>query len=217
MIVRFGREADDRVDLLVADDTLGEVAVPRVTVDEDDRLLEVGEAGAVAAAYVGRSCATTVVRPAVEPVADEVRADEAGGSGDEQAHARKTRRVRAFALLLVAVALTACGADPKEEARTLARAKGPPLYYLGDEFGELPLTSSLMASSSTASATARVRATRSTAKPQVQLQHHALAREHPAMFEATPTELPACASGTAGSRPVAAFATSGRVCAPGLA
>ena len=46
--MRFGREVDDRVDLLVADDTLGEVAVRDVTVDEDDRLLEVGEAGAVA-------------------------------------------------------------------------------------------------------------------------------------------------------------------------
>jgi hypothetical protein len=89
--------------------------------------------------------------------------------------------VRAFALLLVAVALTACGTDPKEEARELARAKGPPLYYLGDEFEELPLTHvephgffvygecDGEGSGDTFDCT----------KPQVQLQHYALARRHP--------------------------------------
>jgi hypothetical protein len=119
--------------------------------------------------------------------------------------------VRVAPLLIVAAALTACGGNPPEAARELAQSDGPPLYYLGDDFEGLPLTEveprgffvygecDGEGSGDTFHCT----------KPQVQLQHYALARRHPAMFEATPTEAAACARGTAAGRPVAAFVTAG--------
>jgi hypothetical protein len=113
--------------------------------------------------------------------------------------------------MIVTVALTACGGDAKKDARELAQGQGPPLYYLGDQFEELALTHvephgffvygecDGEGSGDTFHCT----------KPQMQLQHYALARRHPAMFEATPSEMPVCARGTAGGRLVAAFASSG--------
>jgi hypothetical protein len=119
--------------------------------------------------------------------------------------------VRVSALLIVAFALTSCGGDPQEEARELAQAEGPALYFLGDQFEELPLThvephGFFVYGECDGEGTGD---TFHCTKPQVQLQHYALSRRHPAMFQATPSELPVCARGTAGSRPVAAFATSG--------
>ena len=119
--------------------------------------------------------------------------------------------MRALALMIAAVALAGCGADAKQDARELAQAQGPPLYYLGDQFEELALThvepnGFFVYGECDGEGTGD---TFHCTKPQVQLQHYALGRRHPAMFEATPSELPVCARGTAGGRPVAAFATSG--------
>ena len=87
-VVRLGREVDDRVDSLVAHDALGKVAVRDVPLDEDDAILDVLEARAVAGVREQIERDDVVVGMAIEPVADEVGADEAGGSGDEHAHRR---------------------------------------------------------------------------------------------------------------------------------
>ena len=115
----------------------------------------------------------------------------------------------AIALLLVAVALTACGADPKEEARTLARAKGPPLLPRRRVRGAPPPTSSLMASSSTASAAARFGDTFHCTKPQVQLQHF---RSRAGIRRCSRRRRPIrhhVRDGDVAGRPVAAFVSSG--------
>ena len=77
--MRLGGEVDDRVDSLVADDALGEVAVRDVPLDEDDAILDVLEAGTVAGVREQVERDDVVVGMSVEPVADEVGADEAGG------------------------------------------------------------------------------------------------------------------------------------------
>ena len=70
-VVRLGREVDDDVDLLVAEDALGEVAVRDVPVGENDPVVDVREARAVAGVrqQVVRDDVVAVV--AVEPPADE--------------------------------------------------------------------------------------------------------------------------------------------------
>ena len=116
-----------------------------------------------------------------------------------------------FLPLLLTAALVGCGASPADEARELAQENGPPLYCLGDKFEELPLTEVegqgffVYGECDGEGSGDTFRCT----KPQVQLQHYALSRRHPAMFEQTPTEAAACARGAAAGRPIAAFVTSG--------
>jgi hypothetical protein len=43
-------------------------------------------------------------------------------------------------VLLVAVALSGCGEDALDEVERLRDQGGPPLYWAGDSFAELPLT-----------------------------------------------------------------------------
>jgi hypothetical protein len=119
--------------------------------------------------------------------------------------------VRILFLLIVAATLAGCGGDPGEEVSRLAQAEGLPLYYLGDSFEELPLThvgsrGFFVYGECGGEGTGD---TFHCTRPQVQLQHYPLARRHPSMFEATPTEAAACARGAAAGRPVAAFETSG--------
>ena len=87
--MRLGREVHDDVDLLLAQRPLGELAVADVPLDEDDPVLDGREALPVA--RVGQQVVgdDVVVRIALEPVVDEVRADEPGRAGDEKSHGAK--------------------------------------------------------------------------------------------------------------------------------
>jgi hypothetical protein len=84
--VRLRRKVDDRLDLLVPNDALDEIAVGDVPLDEDDPAVDVVQARSVTG--VGKEVVgdDVVARMVVEPVADEVRADEPGRAGDEEAH-----------------------------------------------------------------------------------------------------------------------------------
>ena len=88
-VVRLGREVDDGVDPLLAKRLLGELAVADVSLHEDDPVLDRREALPVAG--VGQQVVgdDVVVRMLLEPVVDEVRADEAGRAGDEKSHGQR--------------------------------------------------------------------------------------------------------------------------------
>ena len=62
------------------------VAVADVALDEDDPLLDRREALAVPRVREQVVDDDVVVGVPIEPVVDEVRADEAGSAGDEEAH-----------------------------------------------------------------------------------------------------------------------------------
>ena len=85
-VVRLRGEVDDGVDGLVGERLRREVEVGDVALHEHDPVLDIREARAVAG--VGEEVVDddVVVRVALEPVVDEVRADEAGSAGDEQSH-----------------------------------------------------------------------------------------------------------------------------------
>src|SRR5205823_10246877 len=86
-VVRLGGEVDDDVDLLVAQRLLDELEVADVAVNERNLIRE-----AVAISGVREEVERddVIVRPALEPVADEVRADEPGAACHEQSHRRQS-------------------------------------------------------------------------------------------------------------------------------
>jgi hypothetical protein len=86
--VRLGGEVHDHVDPLIAKCLLDQLEVADVALHEDDPILEVAKALAVA--RVGKQVVRDdmVVRVALQAVADEVGADEPGGAGNEQPHRR---------------------------------------------------------------------------------------------------------------------------------
>ena len=88
-VVRLRREVDDDVDLVLPQGRLGELAVADVALDEDDPLLDGREALAVPRVREQVVDDNVVVGMPLEPVVDEVRADEAGSAGDEEAHRRE--------------------------------------------------------------------------------------------------------------------------------
>ena len=100
-VVRLGSEVDDRVELLLAQHALGELAVADVSFDEDDPVVHVLEACSVARVGEQVEDDDVIVRVPLEPVADEVRADEPGAAGDEDPHRRKPSG-RTFGACLVA-------------------------------------------------------------------------------------------------------------------
>ena len=81
----LGSKVDDDLDLLVAQRAFGEIAVADVSLDEDDPLLDVGEARAVSGVRQQVVDDDVVVGVPLEPVVHEVRADEPGAAGDEDA------------------------------------------------------------------------------------------------------------------------------------
>jgi hypothetical protein len=81
----------------------------------------------------------------IEPVADEVRADEAGGTRDEQTHAGKSRRVPVRVLgIALALAIFGCQSDEdhltREDVSQAQEDADVPIYWLGESFDALPLT-----------------------------------------------------------------------------
>jgi hypothetical protein len=80
-VVRLGGEVDDRVDALLGEEPLGGVKVADVADREPDaELVEVARIAGVGELV---ECDDVVVRMALEPPADEIRADEPGAAGDE--------------------------------------------------------------------------------------------------------------------------------------
>ena len=82
--MRLGGEVDDDVDLLLRQHALDELEVADVALDEAH--VEPIEVAPVAGVGEQVERHDVVVGVLLEPVADEVRADEAGGAGDEQPH-----------------------------------------------------------------------------------------------------------------------------------
>jgi hypothetical protein len=85
-VVRLGREVDDGVDRPLAEDPLDELAVGNVALDEADPVLDVGEVAPLTGVREDVEHDDVVAGMPREPVADEIRADEAGAAGDEQSH-----------------------------------------------------------------------------------------------------------------------------------
>ena len=88
--VRLGREVHDHVAL--ADQAVDERRVADVAVHELDLVLDRLQALAVARVGQGVEHDHLVLRVVAHRVVDEVRADEAGGAGDEQLHDASTSR-----------------------------------------------------------------------------------------------------------------------------
>ena len=84
--MRLGREVDDDLDVVLAQRRLRELAIADVTLDEDDPLLDRREALAVPRVREQVVDDDVVVGMPLEPVVHEVRADEPGSAGDEEAH-----------------------------------------------------------------------------------------------------------------------------------
>ena len=80
------------VDPVVLDRPLGEVEVADVAVDEGRAVRDVVEVRLVARVGEGVVGDDDVVGVPLDPVADEVRADEAGAAGDEESHGRDATR-----------------------------------------------------------------------------------------------------------------------------
>ena len=85
-VVRLGGEVDDRVDPLAPQGLLGGRGVTDVSLDEDDPVLDVGQAGSVAGVGEDVVHDHMVLGVLFHPVAGEVRPDETGTSRDEKAH-----------------------------------------------------------------------------------------------------------------------------------
>ena len=98
--MRLGGEVDDDVDALVAERRLGQLAIADVALHEHDPVLDGREVRPVARVREQVVDDDVVVRVALEPVVDEVRADEPGAAGDEEPHARKAilRKLRSAAI-----------------------------------------------------------------------------------------------------------------------
>ena len=82
--MRLGREVDDDVDALLREHALDELEVADVALDEPH--VEPVEVAPVAGVGEQVERDDVVVGMALEPAADEVRADEAGRAGDEEPH-----------------------------------------------------------------------------------------------------------------------------------
>ncbi len=97
-VVRLGREVDDDLDLVLAQDVLDDVEVGDVGLDERN----VGAFEIRPVSGVGQKVERddAVVRVPLEPVVDEVRADEAGRAGDEDSHGVIVRGAPTFLLAL---------------------------------------------------------------------------------------------------------------------
>ena len=85
-VVRLGGEVDDRVDVLTTQRLLGHRLVADVALDEDDPVLDVGQAGSVAGVGEDVVDDDMVLWVLFDPVSGEVRPDETGTSRDEKAH-----------------------------------------------------------------------------------------------------------------------------------
>ena len=85
-VVRLGGEVDDDVDLVLGERARREVEVGDVALDERHVVGHVLAHARVREQVVGDD---VILRVALAPVADEVRADEPGGAGDEHAHAAR--------------------------------------------------------------------------------------------------------------------------------
>ena len=84
----LGGEVDDHVDVVLCKAGRDHVEVADVTLDERDAILDVVEVRPVPGVgehVEGDHC---VVGVALDPVADEVRTDEAGTAGHEESHSR---------------------------------------------------------------------------------------------------------------------------------
>ena len=85
-VVRLGGEVDDHPDLLAPHRALRKLAVADVSLDERDPVLDRGQIGTVARVREQVVDDHVVVRIPLEPVVDEVRADEARAARDEESH-----------------------------------------------------------------------------------------------------------------------------------
>src|SRR5581483_8943389 len=85
-VVRLGREVDDDLDALRLQQPLAPLEVPDVSFDEDNPVLDPGERPAIAGVRQQVEDDEVVVRVPLEPVMDEVRADEARPACDEKSH-----------------------------------------------------------------------------------------------------------------------------------
>ena len=85
-VVRLGGEVDDGVDPLAPQRLLGGDRIADVPLDEDDPVLDVGQAGSVAG--VGEDVVDDhmVLGVLFDPVTGEVRPDKTGTSCNEKAH-----------------------------------------------------------------------------------------------------------------------------------
>ena len=127
--MRLGREVHDDVDPLARKRLLRELDVADVALDEDDPVLDVDEARAVAGVRQQVVGDDVVVRVLLEPVVDEVRADEAGPAGDEKTHrAKATARLLHLApraLRGMRAGLRASAEGRGAPARSLRRTRSP--------------------------------------------------------------------------------------------
>ena len=88
-VVRLGGEVDDDVDLLLREQPLGSSRSP-MSPSTSRSASTSARVRAVAGVRQEVEDDDVVVRMPLEPVADEVRADEAGSAGDEEAHGGMT-------------------------------------------------------------------------------------------------------------------------------
>src|SRR5262249_57619722 len=94
-------EVEDGVGVLRGGEGLSQLAVADVAFDEDKSLFDVVEGRAVSGIGEQVEDDEMVIGVAVEPEADEVRADESGSAGDEDPH-RRNLSGRTLGLCLVA-------------------------------------------------------------------------------------------------------------------
>ena len=93
-VVRLGGEIDDGVDLLPLEQPLAELEVGDVALHELDLLLDRGEAAPVACVREQVEHDDAVAGMPLEPVADEVGADEAGAACHQQVHGSQATSCR---------------------------------------------------------------------------------------------------------------------------
>ena len=84
-VVGLGGEVDDHVEVVLGERLLDQLEVADVSVDEGHGVRDVLAHARVREQVVGDQL---FVRAALEPVTQEVGADEAGGAGDEKPHLR---------------------------------------------------------------------------------------------------------------------------------
>ena len=135
-VVRLGGEVDDDLGPVVAQRRLRELPVADVALYERDAILDPREALAVPRIREQVVDDDLVVGVPLEPVVDEVRADEAGSAGDEEAHPRKASRpsrrgtpaARRASAAAEALPRARCAAPSRRaSARTLElRGRDPP-------------------------------------------------------------------------------------------
>src|SRR5665213_364017 len=85
-VVGLGGEVNDDVDVVLGQRGRHGLEVADVPLYEGDPVLDVGQVGPVAGIGEDVVGHHDIVRVAVDPVADEVRADEPGAAGHEESH-----------------------------------------------------------------------------------------------------------------------------------